>query len=570
MKNITKVLLLLLTLCQLMGCLTACQNGETEQQPEVVAFDLTREQLSAYTIVVPTKSNENMNTVATTLQQLIEKAIGVKLEIKTDYVAANSAAHTESEYEILIGTANRKEVREYYTDVKENDSGYALVGKKLLIVGYTQSAANSSVFQFKMNILEKAKTSDVLMTADDNKMFPASYRYGTILLNGVSINQYQIVYPKESKMGENEIAASLRDWIKYQTGYYINCESDDTDATAYEIQIGDTSRVSADMRAAKTADDEAYIGVGSNLVWLSGGNKSELYTAFNKFARMASESDKNLLIDIGASASYVVNGMKLSVMNYNVYYDLSDSKRDPDGVIVSINQKNPDVFGLNEAGKNWINKVNQALGASYACVSGEPTDGASDASYNPIFYKKDQFELVESGTKWLSDTPDVQSRYPDAKHYKIMTYVILKDKAKGVEFMYINIHLDGSNDSDAQAALQDVRKKQALVIKDFVAKYPFLPVIVAGDFNEKPTSGALTSMTAGSRLTYGAGIAASATVTGTSIGGDYVTLYNNTIDSIFVTDDCVTVQKYETWDNKINGKYPSDHLPVCAEITICY
>ena len=89
MRKIQRFFLLLLVACQLICCLTACHT-DTEQPPEVVAFDLTKEHLSSYVIVVPTKTNENLNTVATTLQQLIERAIGIKLEIKTDYTVENS------------------------------------------------------------------------------------------------------------------------------------------------------------------------------------------------------------------------------------------------------------------------------------------------------------------------------------------------------------------------------------------------------------------------------------------------------------------------------------------------
>src|SRR5690606_2617790 len=110
-----------------------------------------------------------------------------------------------------------------------------------------------------------------------------------------------------------------------------------------------------------------------------------------------------------------------------------------------------------------------------------------DASYNPIYYKTDKFDLIEWGTKWLSDTPDKMSRYPTAKHYKVLTYVILKDKATGARFMYINIHLDGSNDAAAHSALKEVRKWQVEVFKNFIAKYNFLPIIAGGDFNENPT-----------------------------------------------------------------------------------
>ena len=42
------------------------------------------------------------------------------------------------------------------------------------------------------------------------------------------------------------------------------------------------------------------------------------------------------------------------------------------------------------------------------------------------------------------------------------------------------------------------------------------------------------------------------------------------LDYLFVTGDSIAVNKYEQVDNIINGQYPSDHLPVYAEISIRY
>ena len=570
MKRTVRFITLILVLCQLVGCFAACKEQPDEEMAEV-AFDLTKDKLSAYTIVVPSQTSENMNAVAVTLQDMIEKAIGVKPEIKTDIVTDASG---ESEHEILIGVADRKEAREFHSDVKINDSGYALVGKKVLILGHTEECANSSVFQFKMDILDNAGTLDVLMKAGYNKIVCGTYSYDTLMLNGTDISKYTIVYPERSSNGEDTVASYLQSWILSKTGYVVNCKSDSAELAEYEIQIGDTKRITEDMLSAKNAGDEYYIGTESKLVWISGKSKIALHAAYRKLLSMATEEGKTISLNTGSSESYVMNALKLSVMSYNVYYDLGESKRNPSDVIASVKQRNPDVFGLNEAGKDWINKFNSdtQISAQYACAEGKPADNAADASYNPIFYKKDKFELVEVQTKWLSATPDKMSKYPDAKHYKIFTYVILKDKVSGTEFMYINVHLDGSNDSSAHAALKEVRKKQADILKRLVSEYSYLPAILGGDFNEGPTSNVIVGMSNGTRFKYCMNVAEKKIdINSTDVNSSYTAISDGVIfDYLFVTSDCITVQKYEQWDNKVNGKYPSDHLPVCAEITIMF
>ena len=41
-------------------------------------------------------------------------------------------------------------------------------------------------------------------------------------------------------------------------------------------------------------------------------------------------------------------------------------------------------------------------------------------------------------------------------------------------------------------------------------------------------------------------------------------------DIVFVSENSISVQKYEIWDNKMGGTYPSDHLPVWVELTVNY
>ncbi|MBR2432364.1 MAG: hypothetical protein IKB23_05545 [Clostridia bacterium] len=576
MKRFIRIIVLLLAVCQIACCFSGCkkEQEETVQEP---AFDLTREQLAEYKIVVP-DGNADMKAAATTLQGIIEKAVGAKLEIKTDKVVEGSDTQCETEYEILIGFVNRAEAREFYSSVKNKDVGYALVGKKLLMLGHDLSCVNSSVMQFKMNVLDKV-SSGVLLNAGDKNVTAGEYEYDTFTLNGVDIGKYRIVYSQWSDHGEYEAASNLKNWIIDKTGYVLECVSDNTEPCEYEINIGDTTRISNDMKSQRASNGyengKSYIGVSDKTVWISGGNSSLLHQATTQFIKSAKYADKNITLNIEKSACVTFSGeFSLSVMNYNVYHDLSESKRNPNDVLVSVKQKNPDVFGLNEAGRDWINKFknDSEISAKYACAEGKALENSSDSSYNPVFYNKDRFELIESDTKWLSKTPDKMSMDIDAKHYKGLTYVILKEKASGTEFMYINTHLDGSNESDAHAALKEVRKRQAEIVKSFAAKYPFMPIVIGGDFNEGPASSVIGGMSRNTRFRYCMDVAdTKVNINSTDVNSNYDAISDGVIfDYLFVSADCVSVKKYEQWDNKISGKYPSDHLPVYAELTVKY
>ena len=49
---------------------------------------------------------------------------------------------------------------------------------------------------------------------------------------------------------------------------------------------------------------------------------------------------------------------------------------------------------------------------------------------------------------------------------------------------------------------------------------------------------------------------------------DTFSSFENSENYIFVTKDLISTKYYSAIDNVKNGKYPSDHLPVLAEIEI--
>ena len=165
MKKTVRVISALLLLCMLIGCFAGCKQGKEEtasDSAETAEFEVTLENLANYTIVIPGEGEESMSSAATSLQWIISQTIGKKLEIVTD--------GQTSEYEILIGPVNRPEAQELYANVRHYDSGYALVGKKILILGYTNNTTSDAVMRFKFELIDKVSSTGVLMRASDRKI----------------------------------------------------------------------------------------------------------------------------------------------------------------------------------------------------------------------------------------------------------------------------------------------------------------------------------------------------------------------------------------------------------------
>lgn len=192
MKILTKIALLTLVLCQLICCFTGCDflRGGDEETTAETAFELTKENLASYTIIVSSQSNENVESVASFIQNMIYQKLGVTLEIKTDEAEV-------TEYEILIGLTNRAESAEIMANVDDDDYGYALVGKKIVIAGKTVSAAKEALLLFKQDVLSKADSESVLLAAGSKKIIPVEVvettetekvEVDTNVLNGLVIN----------------------------------------------------------------------------------------------------------------------------------------------------------------------------------------------------------------------------------------------------------------------------------------------------------------------------------------------------------------------------------------------
>ena len=135
-----------------------------------------------------------------------------------------------------------------------------------------------------------------------------------------------------------------------------------------------------------------------------------------------------------------------------------------------------DIFGSQEALHGQMEDLRAAL-PQYESIGVGRNDGKTGGEYAPIFYKKDRIRCLQSGTFWLSETPDViGSKGWDAKYPRICTWGQFKDLKSGKKFWMFNLHMDHRGMEARRQSCHLVLAK----VKEMCGKQPY---ILTGDFN---------------------------------------------------------------------------------------
>lgn len=139
-----------------------------------------------------------------------------------------------------------------------------------------------------------------------------------------------------------------------------------------------------------------------------------------------------------------------------------------------------DVLGIQEAYRNQVDDL-QSLLPAYAHSGCGRDDGKDAGEFAAIFYRKDLYALKDSGTFWLSPTPDVPSIGWDAKFKRVCTWVKLESVADRRTFFVFNTHFDHQG---SIARLESAR----LIIHSVKKIAGGQAAVLTGDFNVDQTS----------------------------------------------------------------------------------
>jgi endonuclease/exonuclease/phosphatase family metal-dependent hydrolase len=163
-----------------------------------------------------------------------------------------------------------------------------------------------------------------------------------------------------------------------------------------------------------------------------------------------------------------VSAQSLKVMTYNIRLDiasdgLNDWSHRKEFLIAQLQFYTPDVFGVQEATPNQVTDLTQAFAKYIKVGIGRELEGKGEASC--VYFRKDRFDLLQSNTFWLSETPNQVSMGWDAACNRVCTYVLLKDK-KSKQFLWVfNTHLDHMGQEARTKGIQLISKTIAELIR---------------------------------------------------------------------------------------------------------
>jgi len=227
-----------------------------------------------------------------------------------------------------------------------------------------------------------------------------------------------------------------------------------------------------------------------------------------------------------------------------------------------------DMAGLQEALKNQVDDLETLL-PEYDWFGVGRDDGKEAGEFMAVFYRKDRLEVIEDSTFWLSESPAVPTMGWDAMCYRVVTWGKFKDLRTRQTFYLFNTHFDHIGETARQESAK-------LLLESIDRIAGTSPVIVTGDFNATQDSEPYRIVTEG--LTENTTIKLIDTKSvsiyphhgpnGTITWFESANLEDNsTIDYIFIKND-VSVLLHGTLSDSFDGRFPTDHMPVLAEIFI--
>lgn len=264
------------------------------------------------------------------------------------------------------------------------------------------------------------------------------------------------------------------------------------------------------------------------------------------------------------------------VMTFNIRYDFPNDgpNRWPHRLPVVakvIRESGAAVIGLQEDKGEQIDDLRAHLPGYEFLGRGRNATGSGERC--AIVVKTDDVRVRDSGDVWLSDTPDVPGsntwgdRYP-----RKFTWALLEVKRSKTSLLVLNTHLPERDDGNDPAN----RVRGARLMREWLdQRVPSrerdkVAVLVLGDYNSQPDdqprallagegSGALRDAFVEARAPEKSPGTVNPNFSGART--------NSRIDWILLGGP-MRARGYQKIDEQVDGRWPSDHYPVMADVEL--
>ena len=254
---------------------------------------------------------------------------------------------------------------------------------------------------------------------------------------------------------------------------------------------------------------------------------------------------------------------ELVVMSYNIRLDTAQDGANAwpmrrDFLTGQVAMMRPEIVGFQEVLLHQRADLMAAL-PHHAFVGGGRDDGQEAGEFAPLAIDRRAFAVTESGTFWLSPTPDGPSLGWDAAYKRIVSWARVTHLGSGRAVLILNTHWDHIGVT--------ARQESGRLMMTWLARNRRAgeAVIVLGDFNAGPDSAEVAQLRAGGMLHDAAAVSATpASGPRGSFNGFALQAKDDTrIDHIFVSAPWA-VRHFAVLAQHDGARVPSDHFAVAA------
>ena len=224
-----------------------------------------------------------------------------------------------------------------------------------------------------------------------------------------------------------------------------------------------------------------------------------------------------------------------------------------------LREAQPDILGVQEARPEQVAFLEKTL-PDHQRVGVGRDDGRDAGEHCAIYFRRDRFEAIGSGTFWLQEPTD-QPAGAGRWAKRTCTWVRLRRRAGGRTLCVYNTHLPGRT---AALVRGQSRLSAARIVLDHIkAGDPADAVVLVGDFNAGPDAQPR-------RVFAEIGLRETAALAGKQAAPPTYQFYGvrmGSLDGILVGPGW-RVGRYLVVDVKPDGVFPSDHFGVLADLTL--
>lgn len=447
MNNRITLLCLLLAVLTLFGSCNggSTQNGdstvsdeteaptvETEPQQTDARISIIEGGKMLYRVVSAKKAGD-------TEQEAVNKIVMALNDSGIRPNLCDDSSYDADTLDIVIGTSvDYPEVKTVKDGLRYNDYALTKVGNKIVITAGNDDALLTAANYFVKKIISGTQRVNGRVDLSlAEYTYRAKYALEGLTVNGVSIGEWTLVYPTDTRFSYEWAAEYWHKTLGEKTGYDLKLVSGTSENVAHAIVLGaDAEETSVDLMQYRIRVSDSALSVTSGGVYSAGLAAEELVkSALAKGSKL--DSSFTCQGDLMTAPKMALSdNSNLRLMSSNILADLASwggSPLDWRVEILAANVKfyQPDVVGLQETTSTWVDALSYYFAdGSYRIISNFTDKGKEN--YSCILYNTQTLTLKENGCKTYTDSDNNRCRH--------MGWGIFTEKKSGKDFAFISTH----------------------------------------------------------------------------------------------------------------------------------